>query len=192
MSVVIAAKYNNGIALAADKQATAGTTKHDSVNKLQSFKYSNTGLGCVGWLRDCNLIRTLEEVVPYKDILDKIDINETYVIKNIIPPLFNHLSTNKRITNNNEVYEIGSQMIFVTPYKMFEIGGDFGVTESDCNYEAIGCGDDKIRGYMTSIGDTSYYSKDEISKLLHNAIIKACEKDVFINDNIDILFFERK
>ena len=69
MSVVISAKYKDGIAIIADKQVTCGTTKSNNGNKLQYFKYSNSAIGVVGYLRDCNIIRTIEEILPYKDII---------------------------------------------------------------------------------------------------------------------------
>ena len=48
MSVVISAKYKDGIAIIADKQVTCGTTKSNNGNKLQYFKYSNSAIGVVG------------------------------------------------------------------------------------------------------------------------------------------------
>ena len=47
MSVVISAKYKDGIAIIADKQVTCGTTKSNNGNKLQYFKYSNSAIGVV-------------------------------------------------------------------------------------------------------------------------------------------------
>ena len=41
---------------------------------------------------------------------------------------------------------------------------------------------------MASIGDTSHYSKKDITVLLENAIKRACDKDAFINDKIDFVY----
>lgn len=169
MSVVIGAKYKDGVIIAADKQATMGNTKTDDATKLQAFKYSNSAIGVVGYLRDCNLMRTLEEVVPYKDILDKVPIDELYVIR-----------------------AMDSRMLYATSDSLFTIDGDFGVVEARASYEVIGCGDDKVRGFMTSIGDTSNMTRSEVLQILDTAIRKGCEKDVFIDDRIDVIVLEKR
>lgn len=191
MSVVIGAKYKDGIIIAADKQATMGNTKTDDATKLQAFKYSNSAIGVVGYLRDCNLMRTLEEVVPYKDILDNVPVDELYVIRAIVPAIFTHLSMNKRLTNNQEQYTMDSRMLYATSDSLFTIDGDFGVVEARASYEVIGCGDDKVRGFMTSIGDTSNMTRSEVLQILDTAIRKGCEKDVFIDDRIDVIVLEK-
>ena len=190
MSVVISAKYKDGIAIIADKQVTCGTTKSNNGNKLQYFKYSNSAIGVVGYLRDCNIIRTIEEILPYKDILDKVLINDLYVIRTIIPVIYHSLQQNKRITVTNGTESMDSVMLYCTKDKMFEIGQDFSVLEIDDYYYAIGCGGDKASGFLSSVGDTSNLTKEEITKILQEAVKKGCEKDVYINDYTDIIFLE--
>lgn len=190
MSVVVAAKYKEGVAIIADKQTSAGNTKKDNATKLAYYKYSNTAIGVVGFLRDCNIMRALDEIVPYKDILDNIPINEMYVIKSIVPAIMEHLSHNKRLEGKNN-NEMPSMMIYATPESIYEIGPDFSVVESDSSYLTIGCGSDKVLGFMSSIGDTSKYSEQMITDVLVGAVRKACEKDVFINDECDIIFLKR-
>lgn len=194
MSVVIAAKYKNGVAMIADKQVSRGTTRKDGATKIHSFKYSNSGIGVVGYLRDCNVMRTLDEVISLEDILNKTPINELYVIKNVIPKIINHMRENKRVDTTGDVYSMGSEMLYVNKDGIYCIGGDFAVVEME-DFAAIGCGDDKASGYMTSIkmsafGDTSKMSRQEIEVVLTNAIRQACEKDIYINDKTDIMFFE--
>ena len=41
-----------------------------------------------------------------------------------------------------------------------------------------------------SVGDTSNLTKEEITKILQEAVKKGCEKDVYINDYTDIIFLE--
>ena len=189
MSVVIAAKYKNGVAMIADKQVSRGSTKKDGATKIHSFKYSNSGIGVVGYLRDCNVMRTLDEVISLEDILNKTPINELYVIKNIIPKIINHMRENKRVDITGDVYSIGSEMLYVNKDGIYCIGGDFAVVEME-DFATIGCGDDKAAGYLISIGDTSKMSRQEIETVLTNAIKQACEKDIYINDKTDIMFFE--
>lgn len=192
MSVVIAARYKNGIAMIADRQATSGTTKTDNVNKIAYYKYSDSAIGVVGYLRDCNVMRMLDEIVPYKDILDRIKIDDLYVMKVIVPNIIEQLAQAKRIENKNGIYEMDSHMLYITSDKIFEIGGDFSVVEEDGYFGTIGCGSDKVIGYMTSVGDTSYFSKEMIEEVLYKAIAEGCDKDVFINSTCDIIFIDRE
>lgn len=191
MSVVVAIKYKDGVAIAADKQVTSGTNKNDNAMKLHSFKYSNSAIGTVGYLRDCNVVRTIEEIIPYKDILDNIKIDELYVIQKIIPVLLNHMEQNNRIITTNGLKEMDSHMLYATPNAIFKIGGDFSVIEEQ-SYATIGCGSDKVVGFIASVGDTSNYNRSEIIDVLVCAIAKACEKDVYINDNIDFIFLKKE
>ena len=135
-------------------------------------------------------MRTIEEILPYKDILDKVLINDLYVIRTIIPVIYQSLQQNKRITMTNGTESMDSVMLYCTKDKMFEIGQDFSVLEIDDYYYAIGCGDDKASGFLSSVGDTSNLTKEEITKILQEAVKKGCEKDVYINDYTDIIFLE--
>lgn len=190
MSVVIGLKYKEGIAIAADKQVSYGNTKSDNATKLQYFKYSNSVLGVVGYLRDCNIMRTIDEIMPYKDILDKTEIDELYVIKTIVPIIQSTLRQNKRLSSKNDIESMDSIMLFCTKDKMFEVGEDFSVLEIEDYYFAIGCGDDKTSGYLISVGDTSSKTKKEITEILQETIKKGCEKDIYINDKVDIIYLE--
>lgn len=190
MSVVIGLKYRDGIAIAADKQVSYGSTKADNATKVQYFKYSNSALGIVGYLRDCNIMRTIDEIMPYKDILDKTEVDDLYVIKTIVPIIQSTLRQNKRLSSKNDMESMDSIMLFCTKDKMFKVGEDFSVLEIDDYYFAIGCGDDKASGYLISVGDTSSKTKEEITEILQETIKKGCEKDIYINGKVDIIYLE--
>ena len=83
MSIVIAKKFDKGVLIASDMRATRGNNIKDNARKAFKSLYSNTALGCVGYLRDCNILYGLEEPVPLKDIIEKTPIDLKYVIKNI-------------------------------------------------------------------------------------------------------------
>lgn len=193
MSVVIAARYRDGIALVADTQGTSMNNKQNNIKKIKQFELSNTGIGVVGYLRDCNIIRILDEIIKPRDILNKVDIDEEYVIRKVVPKLIEHMQENKRTLHSESgMVSMASQMLFVTYKRMFEIGSDFSVAESDRNYAVIGCGEEKVRGYMSLVGDTSNKTAIEITNVLVGAIRKACEDDVYINDAYDIYFFREE
>ena len=193
MSVVIAARYRDGIALVADTQGTSMNNKQNNIKKIKQFELSNTGIGVVGYLRDCNIVRILDEIIKPRDILNKVDINEEYVIRKVVPKLIEHMQENKRTLHSESgMVSMASQMLFVTNKRMFEIGSDFSVAESDRDYAVIGCGEEKVRGYMSLVGDTSNKTAIEITNVLVGAIRKACEDDVYINDAYDIYFFREE
>lgn len=193
MSVVIAARYRDGITLVADTQGTSMNNKQNNIKKIKQFELSNTGIGVVGYLRDCNIVRILDEIIKPRDILNKVDIDEEYVIRKVVPKLIEHMQENKRTLHSESgMVSMASQMLFVTNKRMFEIGSDFSVAESDRNYAVIGCGEEKVRGYMSLVGDTSNKTAIEITNVLVGAIRKACEDDVYINDAYDIYFFREE
>lgn len=193
MSVVIAARYRDGIVLVADTQGTSMNNKQNNIKKIKQFELSNTGIGVVGYLRDCNIIRILDEIIKPRDILNKVDIDEEYVIRKVVPKLIEHMQENKRTLHSESgMVSMASQMLFVTNKRMFEIGSDFSVAESDRDYAVIGCGEEKVRGYMSLVGDTSNRTAIEITNVLVGAIRKACEDDVYINDAYDIYFFREE
>ena len=188
MSVVIAARYNKGIAIIADKQATLGTTKTDGVTKVKHFEKSQSCIGTVGHLRDCNVMRTIDEIIPYADLYMGAEIDEDYVIKSIVPGIINTLHENRRINDASGIISMNSSMIYVTKDKMFHIGQDFGAYEIQECFGVIGSGDDKVRGFMTGVGNTAGMSEKQITKVLGDAISKACETDVYINNKMDLIF----
>ncbi len=190
MSVVVAVKYKDGVAIAADKQATRYNTNFNNVCKLHNFKYSNSAIGTVGYLRDCNVIRLLEEVIQYKDIIDNVYIDELYVIGKIVPIIQEHMTKYERIETQNELKYMPSTMLYATSDDIYMIERDFAVITED-NYGTIGCGEEKVIGYMSLVGDTTNYNKEQITTVLIEAITRACERDVFINNNIDITFLEK-
>lgn len=188
MSIVIGVKYRDGVALASDKQVSGGGNKANNATKLQRFKYSNSAMGVVGSLRDCNIIRTIEEILSYKDILDKTPIDELYVIKNVVPTVQAVLQHNKRTTIGEGVETMDSEMLYCTKDNIYSIGDDFAVLEADTYYQAIGSGQDKAAGFLASIGDTSSKTKEEITDIINETIKKGCESDLYVNEKVDIIY----
>lgn len=183
MSVIVALKYNNGVLIGADKQATCGNIKKDNAQKIYKMKYSNTSMGAVGYLRDANILETLEEVIYYKDILNKTKIDRKYVVSKVVPNLFENFENFNRVEEKNGVKKLLSYFIFCTNNKIFEINGDGAVSEHD-NFLAMGCGEQLCKGYL----DTSYkenLTKEQAEELISNAIKISCKDDCYIGNVID-------
>lgn len=191
MSVVVAIKTLTGVVVAADKQVTRGCLT-DKTSKLHAFEYSNTAIGTVGTLRDANVVGVKDELISYKDILQNKDVDLEYVISKVVPELIETLQASSRVTEKNGVLSTDSAFMFCTPKRIFIIEGDFSVIEAEDGYAAIGCGDEKVYGYLSNCEIFETLTRKEAEKLATDAIQKACDKDPYIGLGYDMLFLEEK
>lgn len=191
MSVVVAVKTLTGMVLASDRQVTCACLKGEA-SKIHQFEYSNTAIGCVGALRDGNLVSIKDELIPYKDILAKSKVDLDFVISKVVPALIDVLKEGGRLSSDSDVISMDSRFLFVTPKQSFIIYGDFSVVESDTPYASIGCGDEKAYGFLASYDNYATLTRSEAEKLAKDAIQKACEKDPYINEKVDMIFLEDK
>ena len=187
MSVVVAIKYKNGMAIAADKQSTCGNRKF-MTNKVFRAKFSNTAYGGVGQSKMNNILEIAEDLVPAEDILHLTPIDKKYVIKNIVPPLFELFKKYDVLDKQeNGNLWINGDVLFVTSKEIYNIGCDGCVMVSN-NYGAIGCGDQYVTGYLNSLElDSTKITEKEVINLCRTCIQKACQDDPYIDDNVDII-----
>ena len=192
MSVVVAVKYKNGVALAADKQTTWGNIKKGTATKITRTKYSNLGIGSVGSGRLGDIIEVMDEVVDAADILRGIEVDRKYMIKHIIPDVFEYLKKYGLLLHDEDgLNYIDGSMIFVTPKTIQAMACDGGLVEYE-NFAAIGCGRDLAYGYLSTIDKNFDKLKEEDAiKILVNAIQKSCKDDAFIDDNVEIILIEK-
>ena len=180
MSIIIAKKFNGGVLIASDSRGTRGNNGKDNVEKAFESLYSNTALGCVGYLRDCNIIQALEEIVPYKDIFENTPIDIKYVIKVIVPNLFGVFKTQNRIKEEEGIPSFLSEFMFCTEERIFKIDADGAVTEHE-NFLSIGCGEDYVEGMLNNKEDIK--NLEETAKELEEAIMTSCKHDPYISKN---------
>ncbi len=132
MSIVIAVKYDNGIAIAADREVTHGIYKYStSVAKIHQYPYSKVVIGTVGRLRPLQILFAEDEIIDYKDILDNKEIDKKYCIKTLVPKLFKIMKENEIIEKREEEYLFLNTFILATPKSDFIIDIDGTVTEID-------------------------------------------------------------
>lgn|SRR5574344_971162 len=189
MSVIVAIKYKNGIAIGADKQVTVGCSKAETT-KIKKTNYSNIIYGAVGSLRDLNVLQANDELVGYKDILDKLKIDYEYIIKKIVPKIFDLLKSAGRLRTSDGIEESESDYIVCSHDGIFTISSDGSAIEC-LNYGVIGCGLSEVTGYLEGVG-LNNISKDEATKYIIDSIKISCGKNVYIGQGIDLLYIEGK
>lgn len=181
MSVVIAVKNKDGVYVGADRQATCGHVRVNGVLKIYKAEHCGNVVGTVGSGRDSNITHLNDDwIESSKDI----DVDFKYVVREIVPRLFSLMQRHKRVRIHEGVEELLSTFLFCTKDRIFVIFSDGAVCEYE-NYVAIGSGGDMATGYLNSL------EKDKINENLEDviktAIIRACEKDIYINDDVMII-----
>jgi 20S proteasome alpha/beta subunit len=190
MSIVIGIKYKDGVIVGADKQSTWGNIKEENSTKIYKSKYSNTALGVVGYLRDDNILATIDEIIDFEDIFNKTSIDLKYVVSKVVPKLFNIYKNNNRVILDKGIESFNSLFAFCTNEKMFVIDSEGAVIENK-KYIAIGCGQDLVIGYLETIDGLNKKSKEEIEKIINDCILKSCKRDAYIGETIDLIFLEK-
>lgn len=192
MSIVIGLKYKDGVLLASDTRVISrGHLAEKIDSKIFKSKYSSTAIGCVGYLRDLDIISCQEEWLSYKDILDKTKVDKKYIIENIVPKIFDTLRNNHRVNQKDGFEYIDSEFIFATPSHLYRIDEDGSVLEFD-DYISVGCGEELVRGYIAKVFYNGYkdLSLGEAKLILRECIKEACKDDIGINDEIVLIDLE--
>ena len=81
MSLIVGIKTEKGVVIGADKQATSGRLKVEGVQKIWKSKYSNTAMGVVGYLRDADIISTVEDFIDFIFVLHAIKATTAYGVR---------------------------------------------------------------------------------------------------------------
>lgn len=192
MSVVVAIRYKDGVALAADKQVTWGNLKKSTATKIMKTKYSGMGIGSVGSGRLGDLLEVTDEVISAEDILRGTPIDRTYMIKHLVPDLFTYFKKHNVLLHDDDGIDfIDGSLLFVTANTIQAMACDGGLIEYE-DFASIGCGKDLVYGYLSTIEkDFNKIKEDEVIKMLVTSIKKACKDDAFIDDHIDIMLFQK-
>lgn len=188
MSVIVGIRYNKGIVIGADSQSTANGIKMENTIKIKKTKYSNCCVGTCGYTRDGNIISCKDELMEYKDILEKKEIDFNYVVNTIVPNIFETLRNNHRIVLTDNIESSKSTFIYCTSKKMFRIWGDGAVTTYD-DFIVLGCGEDSVRGYLNTLNFKNI-DLEQAKEIIETSIKQSCKDDVYINDKINWVVLE--
>ena len=153
MSVVVAIKENGKIIIGADSQSTKGGTRRtlSNSNNYKIWKVAdceNCLMGHVGLVREANIIRVASGLVPeIVQLKDKVDF--AFVVKRLVPALFEVLEDYRAIKKGDEVPHFESTFLFAYKNRLFYISGNGTVIEVD-DYCAIGSGECEAIGSLLS------------------------------------------
>jgi len=201
MSIVVAVRYKNGVVIGSDNRATyKGRLSYDNCTKIITTTYTNHAIGTVGTLRAVNLMSVKDEFMEYKDILDDVEVDLSYMSSVIIPNLIQHLNDNHVLHRNTDgTISSDNCFIYATNNNIYTIMSDFGVIEMP-NWSVIGCGEDMVMGLLNTIeidDDCTvdeYFGKmerDDAVSLIQTAILLACKNDTYISQSCDIVVLEK-
>ena len=198
MSVVLGLKYKDGIIIAGDRQVTKGHMKeHGDRNfkKIFKTKCSNIGFGGVGSARINNVLETMDDPVSLEDMfIDKKKIDRIYIIKNIVPTLFNVFRKNNCISKESDGLEyLNGELLICTPEEIMTMDA-VGCVSSSENFAAIGSGENLVKGYLSIFKDEEFnnFTEEQATQIAKNAIIESCKDNITINDQVDIIILKKE
>ena len=198
MSVVLGLKYKDGIMMAGDRQVVKGHMKgHGDRNfkKIFKTKCSNIGFGGVGSARINNVLETMDDPVSLEDIfVDKKKIDRIYIIKNIVPALFNVFRKNNCISKESDGLEyLNGELLICTPEEIMTMDA-IGCISPSKNFVAVGSGEELVKGYLSVFKDEEFnnFTEEQATQIAKNAIIESCKDNITINDQVDIIILKKE
>lgn len=122
MTCIAGLKTKYGTIIGADTRASDSVGNFsDGVLKVFQFPYGRQGIACCGSVKALNYVSVLDSLIDYKDILDNINIDLNYMIRNISPVL--EVIQEETKESGNSVFIVG------TDKKLFTVYGDASVIE---------------------------------------------------------------
>lgn len=155
MTCIVGLKGKFGTILGADTRASdAAGNFTDGILKVFNYNYGKQGIACCGSVKALNYVSTLDTLIDYKDILDEVDIDLTYVINNTAPVIQ---------SIQQETKESGSSLfIFGTDKRLFTIYGDASVIEESKPFVSSGSNGDAARAVL----EAGYHEDIELTEAI--------------------------
>ena len=178
MSVVVAIKENGKVYIGADSQCTRGSTRRtlSNANNYKIWRVPDTEhclMAHVGLIREANVARVARDLVPeICQIKGLVDFS--FVVKHLIPRLFNEFEENRILRKDEDVPVFESSFLFAYEDKLFYISKNATVLEID-DYCAIGSGECEAIGSLLSTEGES------CEKRIKKAIKASAASDIYVD-----------
>lgn len=184
MSQIVAIKYDKGILLGADTKVSFGGDMFCNANKIFKSNIYDIAFGVVGSVRDANIVEyNVDNIIDIKDFAKgRKNLDKKYVVTDTIPRLFSYLRDNHRLKETNGIEESLSEYILCDIKHIFIITSDGSVVELD-KYGTVGCGTEKVWGYLDTLDWNKTFTKNKAEEIIKNAILKSCKRDYYISDD---------
>lgn len=182
MSLVVAIKDKDRIAIGADKQVSSGDSKDHTITKIWPVEeLPGAVMGSVGSAR-------ASQIIQYANIIDKNlikgDVDMDFIVCALAPTIAAGLKANGINIDAKEdgVCEMmPNSFIFAYKDKAWMIWNDLSVTEIG-DYLAIGSGSDVARGALFA----TKQNKNPFERIV-TSIDAAAESTLFVDNGIDLL-----
>ena len=173
MSVIIGYKDKNGkVWMAGDRRVTQYTTIHDLPDSVSKI-WDDNGVvyGGVGTLTEIQAMR-FSHMVPAEAVeLDKVDAEFVYDMYPIYAQAALEHKGIKLVDGHGYADFLVSEFLIGCNDRLFCLGQDGSVLEID-DFDAIGCAEDLVRGYILGHQD-----EEDTEKLLRDAICFAADRN---------------
>ena len=148
MTTIAAIKSGSKIIIAGDNRGQYGSRKMNISDK-KVFKNSGFIIGLAGDARAANLLKHGLFLREFQEGEDKND----YIINEFVESVKTCFRENGYSKETSNVEEFDGAMIVVFKDIVFLLSGDFGVTETDDQYWAVGSGQDYALATMKTLLD---------------------------------------
>ena len=177
MTVIVAAKDKDKIWVGCDSQHTGDRLVYHlkSQPKIWQPEFdAHSIMGVSGELRDMNILSTVETWLDEFPANQK-EMDLKYVIRHIVPKMFQELEHYDRIYVENGIKRMQSTVLYAYKNKAYAILWDGSVAEVD-DMAAIGCGLEFAYGAWESLKCKKMPVKDKVIQ----CVKAACNKDAYV------------
>lgn len=162
-------KKDNKVWVGADTFAsTVFYGQNRNINKV--FKSKDCDKVLIGICGSCRQSDLLEfnPIIDKIDVLENVDINREYMVKNVVPNISRLFANNKcEYTSSGTSY--GGDFLFAINNRLYEMQSDYSIIETSDEYICIGSGKYHADGAMEALKDMELSPVERITKALEAA-----------------------
>lgn len=172
MSVIVAKRTKDGFILAGDSICCHGTERRNAIKIFKANRDGDVIIGGVGYLRDINIISTMDDLID-ANAIRREELDYKSIVTYTVPALQKELKEVGRLVVENGILCWESVIIIAYKDKAFIISEDFTVQEIS-DFDSIGAPEEFAKGAYYVL---KKYSK-ELNKVSDWDIVKEIMKMV--------------